>query len=425
MLDIACIRKDPREVEALLQRRGFTICFSELLEWDAKRRSLSAAGDTLKAKRNQLSAQVPTMKKAGEDTSSLFEEVRQIGEEIKAIDADVTELEGCIHTFLASLPNVTDPDVQPGGKENNQVLRTWGEIPQFDFPIKNHVDLAESLHLIDYTRGAKLGGSGKWVYTGDGALLEWALLNYFIEAHRKDGYQFMLLPHLLNYDAGYCSGQFPKFEGDVFWVGEREGRRDQFLLPTAETALVSLHKGEILSEEELPKKYFAYTPCYRSEAGSYRAEERGMIRGNQFNKVEMVHIVPSEQSAAAFEELVRKASALVEGLGLHHQIVKLAAGDCSASMARTYDIEVWIPSMGIYKEVSSVSNSNDYQARRGNIRVKRKETGKNEFVHILNGSGLATSRIFPTILEQNQQPDGSVKVPDVLVKWMNKEYIKP
>lgn len=425
MLDIGLIRKDPRGVESLLQRRGFSICFDELLSWDSQRRSLGAQGDALKAKRNQLSAQVPRMKKAGEDTASLFEEVRQIGEQIRAIDIDMNDLEERMHQLLAGIPNLPDPDVQPGGKENNEVLRTWGEKPVFDFPIKNHVELAESLRLIDYARGAKIGGSGKWVYTGDGALLEWALLNYFVEAHRKDGYQFMLVPHLLNYEAGFASGQFPKFEGDVFWIGEREGRRDQFLLPTAETPLVSLHRGELLTEEELPKKYFAYTPCYRSEAGSYRAEERGMIRGNQFNKVEMVQVVLPENSKAAFDELVRKASALVEGLGLHHQVTKLAAGDCSASMARTYDIEVWIPSMGIFKEVSSVSNANDYQARRGSIRVKRKDTGKNEFVHILNGSGLATSRIFPTILEQYQQADGSVKVPEVLVPWMRKEFLRP
>ncbi|MDR0897881.1 MAG: serine--tRNA ligase, partial [Oscillospiraceae bacterium] len=330
-----------------------------------------------------------------------------------------------ISYFVACLPNLPDADVEAGGKENNRVLHQWGEKPVFDFVPKNHVDLAESLHLIDYPRGAKLGGAGKWVYTGDGALLEWALLNYFIETHLKDGYQFMLVPHILNYEAGFTAGQFPKFEEDVFWIGEREGKNDQFVLPTAETALVNLHRGEIMQEDELPKKYFAYTPCYRKEAGSYRAEERGMIRGNQFNKVEMVQYTLPEQSPAAFMEMVGKAEALVQGLGLHYQLSKLAAGDCSASMARTYDIEVWIPSMGIYKEVSSASNANDYQARRGAIRVKRKESGKNEFVHMLNASGLATSRIFPAILEQFQQADGSVKVPAPLVKWMGKDTILP
>lgn len=229
----------------------------------------------MKAKRNQLSAQVPSMKKAGQDTSALFEEVRRIGDEIKALDDQANDIGKKITDFLAVLPNLPDPDLLPGGKENNRVLHQWGEKPTFDFAPKNHVELAESLHLIDYPRGAKLGGSGKWVYTGDGAVLEWALINYFIETHRKDGWQFMLVPHLLNYEAGFCAGQFPKFEEDVFWVGDREGKNDQFLLPTAETALVNLHRGETLSEDELPKKYFAYTPCYRREAGSYRSEERG------------------------------------------------------------------------------------------------------------------------------------------------------
>ena len=424
MLDINRIRKEPREMEAILLRRGYAVNFDDILAKDVKKRALYTESDTLKARRNQLSAKVPQMKKAGEDTEALFNEVREIGEKIKAIDVDADTLDAEITAFVAGLPNLPDPDVLSGGKENNEVLRTWGEKPAFGFEPKNHVDLAESLHLIDYARGAKLGGSGKWVYTGDGARLEWALLNYFIDTHLKDGYQFMLVPHLLNYEAGFTAGQFPKFEDDVFWVGSREGRAEQFLLPTAETALVNLHRGELLAEDDLPRKYFGYTPCYRSEAGSYRAEERGMIRGNQFNKVEMVQYALPEKSREAFDEMVGKAEALVQGLGLHYQLSKLAAGDCSASMARTYDIEVWIPSMGIYKEVSSVSNSNDYQARRGAIRVKRKDTGKNEFVHILNASGLATSRIFPAILEQYQQADGSVRVPDVLVKWMGKEVIQ-
>lgn len=425
MLDMNRIRKEPREVERLLANKGCIVNFDETLALDAKKRALATEGDALKAKRNQLSAQVPRMKKNGEDTTALFEEVRQIGEQIKALDEEADAIGKQITDFVAGLPNLPDPDVLPGGKENNKVLHQWGEKPVFDFEPKDHVQLAESLHLVDYPRGAKLGGSGKWVYTGDGARLEWALINYFIETHLKDGWQFMLVPHILNYEAGYCAGQFPKFEDGVFWVGEREGRRDQFILPTAETALVNLHRGEILSEDELPKKYFAYTPCYRQEAGSYRSEERGMIRGNQFNKVEMVQYALPENSAAAFEEMVGKAETLVRGLGLHYQLSKLAAGDCSASMARTYDIEVWIPSMGIYKEVSSASNSNDYQARRGSVRVKRKATGKNEFVHILNASGLATSRVFPAILEQFQQADGSVKVPEPLVKWVGKEYLRP
>ena len=280
------------------------------------------------------------------------------------------------------------------------------------------MDIAEKLHLIDYNRGAKMAGSGSWVYTGDGALLEWALLNYFVEQHIADGYTMILPPHMLNYASGYTAGQFPKFIDDVYWLDHAE-ERSNFMLPTAETALVNLYRDEILDEKELPKRFFAYTPCYRREAGSYRAEERGMIRGHQFNKVEMFQYTTKDGSDAAFEELVGKACKLVEGLGLHYRLSKLAAGDCSASMARTYDIEIWIPSMNDYKEISSVSNARDYQARRGNMRYRDSKTGKIEFVHTLNGSGLATSRVFPAILEQYQTADGKVRVPEVLQKYLH------
>ncbi|MDR0396845.1 MAG: serine--tRNA ligase [Oscillospiraceae bacterium] len=421
MLDINQIRKEPDAVAAALRKKGCEVDFTQWLAWDAERRAAMGEADQLKARRNALSAKVPALKKAGGDASSIFEEVKAIGEAIKEIDARVGALSAQSDEFLFALPNLPDPDVAPGGKENNETLRKWGEPPRFDFPMKNHVDLAESLGLIDYKRGVKLGGSGKWIYTGDGARMEWALLNYFIDAHLADGFTFILPPHILNEQSGFAAGQFPKFKDDVFRLTDG----DRFMLPTAETALVNVHRDEILSEDELPKKYFAYTPCYRKEAGSYRTEERGMIRGNQFNKVEMVMITLPEESQSAFELLTKKASALMEGLGLPYQLVKLAAGDCTSAMARTYDIEAWLPSMGIYKEVSSVSNSNAYQARRGSIRVKRKDTGKNEFVHILNGSGLATSRVFPAILENFQQADGSVKLPDVLARRMGQDYLKP
>jgi len=421
MLDVARIRKEPEVVADLLKRKGCDTDLGEWLAWDKAYRALLSEGDTLKARRNQLSADVPKLKKAGQDVAPLFEEVRGIGERIKAIDEEAGALQAKMKRFLDYLPNLPDTDIPVGGKEANEVVLTDGEPAAFPFTPKNHVDLAESLGLIDYQRGAKIGGSGKWVYTGDGALLEWALLNYFIAAHRADGYTFILPPHILNEQSGYSAGQFPKFADDVFWL---EGRT-HFILPTAETALVNLHRDELLREEELPFKYFAYTPCYRKEAGSYRAEERGMIRGNQFNKVEMVQYTLPEGSDGAFRELVGKAAALVKGLGLPYRLSVLATEDCSASMARTTDVEIWIPSMGIYKEVSSVSNARDYQARRGNIRVKRKATGKNEYVHILNGSGLATSRVFPAILENNQQADGSVKVPDVLVPFLGKAVLEP
>jgi seryl-tRNA synthetase len=280
------------------------------------------------------------------------------------------------------------------------------------------VDLCTDLGLIDYPRGTKLAGSGFWVYRGLGARLEWALLNYFIDTHLADGYELVLLPHMLEYQCGETAGQFPKFADEVYKIANPTDDRMHFMLPTAETALVSLHRDEILTEADLPRKYISYTPCFRREAGSYRSDERGMVRGHQFNKVEMVQYTKPEDSDAAFDELVTKAERLVKDLGFHFRTVKLAAGDCSASMARTYDIEIQIPSMNGFKEVSSVSNARDYQARRGNIRFRREETGKTEFAHTLNGSGLATSRIFPAMVEQNQRKDGSVVVPEVLRKYL-------
>ena len=255
-----------------------------------------------------------------------------------------------------------------------------------------------------------------------GARMEWALLNYFIQEHLKDEYELVLPPHMLNYECGYVAGQFPKFADEVYWIENPTSSERKFMLPTAETALVNIHRDEIMDLNDLPRKYIAYTPCYRREAGSYRAEERGMIRGHQFNKVEMVQYTTPEQSDAAFEELVSKAERLMQGLGLHYRVSKLAAGDCSASMARTYDIEVWIPSMGIYKEVSSASNAREYQARRGNIKF-RGEDKKLNFVHTLNASGLATSRVMPAIVEQYQNADGSITVPPVLVPLLGCERI--
>ena len=307
--------------------------------------------------------------------------------------------------------------------EKNKPIYWYKEKPNFGFKIKSHVELAESLGLIDYERAAKVSGHGTWFYTDLGARLEWAILNFFISEHLKDKFTFMMPPHILNYESGFTAGQFPKFEEDVFELKGLEPTK--FLLPTAETALVNYYRNEILDESELPKKFFAYTPCYRKEAGSYRSEERGMIRGYQFNKVEMVEYTAENDSDRAFEELVNKAKSLVEQLGLHFRISKLAAADCSHSMARTYDIEVYLPSLDIYKEVSSVSNARSYQARRGMMRYRDKD-GKLHYMHTLNGSGLATSRIFPAILEQYQQEDGSVKIPEVLQPFMGGiKEIKP
>ena len=418
MIDIALIRNDTDGVKAALKKRGCDADLNGILGLDAKRRDIIGRTETLKAEKNKVSADIPRLKKAGENVEPIFKRMRELGDQISANDEQLKTVEEQLRHELLCLPNLPDPDVVAGDKESNAVIKVWGKKPEFAFPIKNHVELCKSLHLIDYERGVKLAGNGSWLYTDRGAVIEWALLNYFIKTHIKDGYTFILPPHMLNYECGLGAGQFPKFEDDVYRVETAEGgAARRFMLPTAETALVNIYRGEILQEKDLPKKLFAYTPCYRKEAGSYRAEERGMIRGHQFDKVEMVQVTTPDQSKAAFEELVGKACALVEGLGLHYRLSKLAAGDCSASMARTYDIEVWIPSMGIYKEVSSVSNANDYQARRNMTRYRTAD-GKIDYVHTLNGSGLATSRILPAIVEQYQNADGSVTVPEVLREFV-------
>ena len=427
MIDIKRILTEPEKVKELLARKGCDADLGRIAELDEKRRALIVKGDELKKQRNEASALVPKLKKEGKDVSDIIARTKAIGEEISALDKEITAAERELNDAVSVLPNLPDEDLKPGGKENNEAIKVFGEKPSFDFKPLDHVTLCTKHGLIDYERGVKLSGSGHWIYRDRGALLEWALLNFFVSEHVKDGYEFILPPLALGYNCGYGSGQFPKFRDEVYWVENAEADGDRtkmkFMLPTAETALVNLYSGEVLKESELPKKLFAYTPCFRKEAGSYRSEERGMIRGHQFNKVEMVQITTPEQSDAAFEELVGKACSLVEKLGLHFRLSKLAAADCSASMARTYDIEVWIPSMGIYKEVSSVSNARDYQARRNSTRVKGAD-GKNRYVHTLNGSGLATSRVLPAIVEQYQQADGSIVVPEVLRKYVGFDIIK-
>lgn len=423
MLDINLIRKDPEFVKAALAKREYEVDFTELLQWDARRKEIIAEGETLKAERNRINKEIPRLKKEGADVSAVMAQMKESGEKVKSLDEELRQVEAKIEEFVAALPNLPADDVVAGGKENNQVVKVFGEKPVFNFEAKNHVDLCTSLGLIDYERGVKLAGNGYWLYTDLGAQLEWALLNYFITTHIKDGYTFMLPPHILTYECGYTAGQFPKFKEDVYRVSTGDDSF-HFLLPTAETALINLYRGEILEEKDLPKRMFAYTPCYRSEAGTYRASERGMIRGHQFNKVEMFGYTRPEDSDAMLKELIGKACALVEGLGLHYRLSKLAAGDCSASMATTYDIELWIPSMNEYKECSSVSNAHEYQARRGNIRFRRADSKKTEYLHTLNGSGLATSRVIPAIVEQYQQADGSVVVPEVLRPFLGVDVLR-
>ncbi len=412
MLDINKIRNNKKEIEQALLKRINKDKFNldEIISLDNQRKEIIQQADELKAERNKNSKTKPTPK--------IIEQMKKIGEKIKKIDEELVQIELVLKEKLSALPNIPADDVIAGGKENNKMLKMFGNKPDFSFKFKDHVTLATDLNLIDYERAAKMSGNGFWIYKGDGALLEWALLNYFIAFHRKNNYEFILPPYLLNETSAYASGHLPKFRDDLFWTQDK-----LCLNATSEMMLTNYHRDEILNGKELPLKYFAYSTCFRREAGSYRKEERGMIRGHQFNKIEMFQFVKPEESWNAFDELLMNAEKLIEGLGLHYQTSQLAAGDCSAAMAKTVDLEVWIPSMGIYKEVSSVSNALDYQARRAGIRFKNNISGKSEFVHTLNASGLATSRLVPAILEQFQQKDGSVKIPEVLQGFMGKAVI--
>ncbi len=434
MLDIRKIKENPDAIKAGMRAKEVDCdaIVDKILELDVQVRALKTSTETKTAQKNKMAKENGKLfgmrkglEKKGEPTAEVDAKIEANKAAAVALDNEIAgeaeqlkELNAQFRTAMLSLPNMPDPDLLPGGKENNEPLRYVGEKVTFDFEPKHHVDLCRDLGLIDYERGVKLAGSGNWMYTGMGARLEWALLNYFIDTHTADGHDFILPPHMLEYQCGETAGQFPKFADEVFKIANHPTEGGTFyMLPTAEAALASIYRDEILTEADLPKKFFAYTPCFRREAGSHRADERGMVRGHQFNKVEMFQFTTAEGSDEAFEELVKKAENLVAGLGLHFRTVKLAAGDCSASMARTYDIEILIPSMNGYKEVSSVSNARDYQARRGNCRYRRAD-GKIDFVHTLNGSGLATSRIFPAIVEQNQRADGSVVVPEVLRKYL-------
>ena len=451
MLDLNRIRSDPAGVAAALAKRGARVEFAPLLEWDARRRSLVVEGDALRAQRKKVSGQIPLFKRRGAaDTAlpvgtvgtvgfistspvqPLIEEMRGVGQRIKQLDGERAALERRIREFLEQLPNLPDADVAAGGKESNAVLRVWGEPPHHDFPPLDHLTIAANLGLIDFARGVKIAGNGFWVYRGDGALLEWALINYCIARNAAAGYELLLVPHVVNWECGYVSGQFPKFGQDVYRLAEAnsgDGEPEapagggQVLIPTAETALAALHKDEILDAATLPRKYCAFSPCYRREAGSYRAHDRGTIRGHQFHKVELFQFVAPEQSDAALPGMLEQAESLVRDLGLHYRVSQLAAGDCSAAAAKTFDVEVWIPSMRSYEEVSSASNTRDYQARRARTRLRG--AAGTTFAHTLNASGLATSRLLPALLETYQRADGAVTVPEVLRPYTGVAAIAP
>lgn len=418
MLDINKIRENKEAIKNSILKRNpedkefssyISRALDEVLLLDEKRRKLLVESESLRAERNKFSKQKPE--------PETIKKLRETGDRIKALEDEIRSAEIFLNNRISELPNIVADDVIAGGKEKNKVLRVFNKKPKF--APKDHVELATALDIIDYERGAKMSGSGFWVYKGAGAILEWALLNYFIDFHKKNKYTFIIPPFLLTEASAYASGHLPKFRDDLYWT------QDKLCLDaTSEMMITNYHRDEVLKENSLPLKYFAYSACFRREAGSYRKEERGMVRGHQFNKIEMFHFTRPEQSWKSFDELVKNAEKLVKGLGLHFQSVQLAAGDASPSMAKTIDIEVWIPSMGIYKEVSSVSNALDYQARRGNIKYRNQKDAKNEFVHTLNGSGLATSRLIPAILEQFQQKDGSVKIPKALWKYAGFKVIK-
>lgn len=417
MLDIRLIRKDPQEIEKKLRTKDADITLAPLLATDDRIRAIKTEVEQLKSTRNHASKEIGEKKRQGVDTTSLMQEMGAIGSKITALDHELAALEKEFHDTLASLPNLPMDDVlvSPDPKDN-VCLRTWGEKPSFPFASKNHVELNDKLHLFDFKRGAKISGSGWPTYCGNGARLEWALLNYMLDIHIKNGFTMWMMPLLVRPEIMFGGGQLPKFEKQLFKIHDDDYQL--YLIPTSEIALNGLHADEILREDELPLKYCAYTPCFRREAGAAGSAERGLIRVHQFNKVEMFAFTTPEESAKVFEEMVHTAEEILKGLGLHHRSMLLTTGDMSFGATKTIDIEVWLPGQDRYYEVSSVSNCGDFQARRSHIRYKHKDE-KPEFVHTLNGSGLATSRLMVALLENNQQPDGSVVIPSVLHKYLN------
>lgn len=415
MLDIKRIVENPEEVQKGLLKRISIKDFDlmELVFLHELKKKLQQEYDSKRAEQKSFNEKMAKEDKKSEAFKELVKELKEKAEEIKVVEIKLKETDEKLKAKLDVLPNIPDEDVVSGGKENNEVVKEVGKKVEFSFAIKDHVELGTDLDIFDFQTATKVSGNNFSMYRGLGAQLEWALINYFISYHIRNGYEMIIPPNLVLRESAYTAGQLPKFKDDVYWVQD-----GLCLIPTAETVLTNIYRGDVLDEKDLPKKFFAYTPCYRREAGSYRANEKGLIRMHQFNKVEMFQFTTPEKSKDAFEEILNNAEELVAGLGLHYRVVKLAAGDTSAGMARTYDVEVYIPSMEKYYEVSSVSNSKDYQARRGNMRYKRAD-GKINFMHTLNGSGLATSRLMVALIETCQNEDGSVTVPEVLRPFMD------
>ena len=415
MIDIKRIVEDRETVErGLLKRMSKDkLDLDSIVALYEKRRELQTDFDAKRGEQNAFNEKMSKLEKGSDEFKTLIQELKAKSEEVKEVDSKLKEVEAELKAKLEVLPNIPDDDVVAGEKESNVVIKMVGKKPTFDFPIKDHVELGKSLNMFDFETASKISGNNFSMYRAKGAQLEWALINFFISEHLKSGYEMIIPPNLVVEQSAYTAGQLPKFKEDVYWVQD-----GLCLIPTAETVLTNIYRDMTLDEKDLPKKFFAYTPCYRREAGSYRANEKGLIRVHQFNKVEMYQFTADNKSKEAFEELVAKAESLVAQLGLHYRVSKLAAGDCSAGAARTYDIEVYMPSLDTYYEVSSVSNVTDYQARRGNMKYRPSDGGKPRYMHTLNGSGLATSRLMVALVESYQQKDGSITIPEVLRPFM-------
>ncbi len=425
MLDLKKIRTNPDEIKKALKNRGEDFqesTIDEILALDEERRKILVEVENLKSKRNQVSAEIPKLKKAGEDVQGIMAEMRELGDKIKEFDTKVSEVDSKIEYILLRIPNIPNPQVPEGETdEDNIEIKKWGEATKFDFEAKAHWDLGTDLDILDFERGGKVAGSRFTMYKGLGARLERAVISYFLDKHTfENGYEEVLPPYMVNRDSMTGTGQLPKFEEDAFKV-ENNG---YFLIPTAEVPVTNMYRNETFKGDELPVKHVAYSACFRAEAGSAGRDTRGLIRQHQFNKVELVKFCKPEQSYEELDKLVKDAESVLQGLGLPYRIVRICKGDLGFTAALKYDIEVWMPSYNRYVEISSCSNFEDFQARRANIKYRETPKDKPQFVHTLNGSGLAIGRTVAAILENYQREDGTVELPEALRRYMNCNEIK-
>jgi seryl-tRNA synthetase len=415
-LDIKLVREDLTQVKTRLATRGAAIDWNAFVSLDQKRREALAHIEKLKERKNRLSGEIGKIKKSGGDSTSLMQEVEEVSEAIRTGERPLGDIEARFERFMLTIPNLPEASVPVGRSAGeNKEIRRWGDPPQFNFPAKNHWDIGEELGILDFARAAKLAGARFALYKDAGARLERALINFMLELHTQEhGYREVLPPFLVNREAMTGTGQLPKFEEDLF----RTTEPDFFLIPTAEVPVTNIHREELLSRDQLPIRYVAYTPCFRREAGSYGQDVRGLIRQHQFNKVELVKFTEPEVSYEELEKLVTDAEAVLQRLNLPYRVVELCTGDLSFAAAKTYDLEVWLPGQAAYREISSCSNFEDFQARRAQIRYRKETKGKPIFVHTLNGSGLAVGRTLVAVLENYQQKDGTVVIPEVLRPYM-------